>query len=88
MAGGMTNPVASYTVFFAIKFVGYSLAAHQISKAYKRADLSSPLIGGARTLIGVATGAGIVGILAGLEKLFPYARIEIGDGGSSLLSCR
>ena len=81
MPGGISNPVAGYAVFLAIKFVGYSLAAREISKAYQRTDLSSPLIGGARVLIGVVAGAAMVGIFAGFEKLFPNA--GIGDAGGA-----
>ena len=81
MPGGMSNPVAGYAIFFAIKWAGYTLAAYPISKTYERTDLSPPLIGGARVLIGVVTGAALVGVFAGLTKLLP--QVDIGDAGGA-----
>ncbi len=57
MPAGVSNPVIGYLGFCAVKFAGYSLAARFISRSYQRTDRSAFLIGGVRTLIGIAAGA-------------------------------
>src|SRR5262245_1007283 len=57
MPGGVNNPVIGYLSFCAVKFVGYSVAARFISRSYQRTDHSAFLVGGVRTLIGMAAGA-------------------------------
>jgi hypothetical protein len=57
MPGGIDNPAVGYTVFCAIKLVGYSAVAALISRKYHRPDRSAILVGLTRTLIGMAAGA-------------------------------
>ena len=54
---GTHNPAVGYAAFCAVKFAGYSLAAGLISRAYADRRRSAFLIGGTRTLIGMAAGA-------------------------------
>jgi hypothetical protein len=56
----------SALVVLGVKFAGYSLAANLISQAYERSDLSARLVGGVRTLVGVAGAALYVGLLLSL----------------------
>ena len=57
MAAGVNNPVLGYLGFCAVKFVGYSIAARFIARSYRRTDHNALLVGGVRTLIGMAAGA-------------------------------
>jgi hypothetical protein len=76
MPAGITNPGLGYASFCLVKFAGYSLAAHYISRSYGRADLSAWRVGGTRTLIGMAAGAGYFGAwwAAQLGYLGPLSR--------------
>jgi hypothetical protein len=58
---GLKHPAVGYGVFFAVKLVGYTAAAYVISEVYKRADRNPLIVGGVRTLLGVATGAAFFG---------------------------
>ena len=68
MPGGASSPAIGYLVFGAIKFVGYSLAARFISKRYQRGDRNPWIVGGTRTLIGVAAGAFYFALLSVLPQ--------------------
>ena len=57
MPAGVNNPVIGYFGFCAVKFVGYSVAGRFISRSYQRIDRSALIVGGVRTLIGMAAGA-------------------------------
>jgi len=57
MAFGIDSPVLGYTVFCAVKFAGYSLAAHFLARRYERPQHSSVKVGAVRTLIGMVVGA-------------------------------
>jgi len=57
MPAGISNPGLGYATFCAIKFAGYTAAAHFLSKSYNRDDLASWKVGAVRTLIGMAAGA-------------------------------
>jgi hypothetical protein len=59
---GIEHPALGYLGFVAVKFAGYSLAARAITWSYARNDLNPFLVGGARTLIGIATGAAYLGV--------------------------
>jgi hypothetical protein len=82
MPAGISNPGLGYTTFCAIKFAGYTAAAHFLSVSYNRDDLASWKVGGVRTLIGMAAGAAYYGLwtliprmthpTAGLFDGFPY----------------
>jgi hypothetical protein len=61
MPAGVDHPIAGYLGFCAIKFAGYSLAARWMFSAYDRRERRSFLVGGARTLIGMAAGAAYFG---------------------------
>src|SRR3990172_6969077 len=56
MPAGITNPALGYVTFAAVKFTGYSIAALGISRAYST-RVSPVLVGGVRTVIGLAAGA-------------------------------
>jgi len=71
MPAGINHPLLGYASFCAIKFVGYSAAAWVLSRSYKRPDRNSLLVGGVRTLIGMAAGAAYFGIALVLGKSFP-----------------
>ena len=62
MPAGISHPWVGYASFCAIKFAGYSLAAHYISRSYGRTNLSPLRVGGTRTLIGMAAGAAYFGV--------------------------
>jgi hypothetical protein len=62
MPAGVSNPVIGYLGFCAVKFAGYSLAAHFISRSYERAGHNTFAVGGARTLIGMVAGAAYFGV--------------------------
>ena len=82
MPAGISNPGLGYATFCAIKFAGYTAAAHFLSMSYNRDDLASWKVGGVRTLIGMAAGAAYYGLwtliprmthpTAGLFDGFPY----------------
>ena len=59
-----------------MKLAGYSLAARFISRSYQRTDRSAFLIGGVRTLIGIAAGAAYYNIW----RLIPDAAAAGGIG--------
>ena len=70
MPAGIENPELGYLGYAAIKFAGYSLAAALISRKYERDDRNPWLIGGVRTLIGMAAGAvcyGLTGLIPALQ---------------------
>ena len=52
-----SDPVLGYVAFCAVKMAGYSMAAHQFNNLYQKKETSPFLIGGVRTLIGMAVGA-------------------------------
>ena len=56
MPAGISNPGLGYASFCAVKFVGYTAAAHFLSRRYKR-DISAWKVGAVRTLIGMGAGA-------------------------------
>lgn len=56
------SPVVGYFAFFAVKVAGYSGAAAIFLRTYNLKAQSPFLIGGVRTLIGVATGAAYWGL--------------------------
>ena len=62
MPGGISHPGLGYATFCAIKFAGYSAAAHFLSTSYNRDDLASWKVGAVRTLIGMAAGAAYFGL--------------------------
>src|SRR5438874_807762 len=62
MPAGNSNPGLGYATFCAIKFAGYTAAAHFLSMSYNRDDLASWKVGGVRTLIGMAAGAAYYGL--------------------------
>jgi hypothetical protein len=62
MPGGFSNPGLGYATFCAIKFAGYTVAAHVLSMSYHRDDIASWKVGGVRTLIGMAAGAAYFGL--------------------------
>lgn len=67
----ISNPYLGYAVYAAIKFVGYSIAAKYISRAYAATNRNSYLVGGTRTLIGMATGAAFYFLLLAWEPSYP-----------------
>jgi hypothetical protein len=76
MPAGVSNPVIGYIGFCAVKFAGYSLAGRFISRSYQRADRNAFVIGGVRTLIGMAAGA----VYYGIWRLIPHAEVAGGIG--------
>ena len=62
MPAGISNPVLGYATFCAIKFAGYTAAAHVLSVQYDRKDLTVWKVGAVRTLIGMAAGAAYFGL--------------------------
>jgi len=68
MPSGVNNPIIGYFGFCAVKLAGYSLAARLLSESYRQTDRSPLLIGGVRTLIGMAAGAAYYGILRLVSK--------------------
>jgi len=62
MPAGIMHPGLGYATFCAIKFAGYTAAAHFLSMSYKRDDLASSKVGAVRTLIGMAAGAAYFGL--------------------------
>lgn len=62
MPGGISHPGLGYATFCAIKFAGYTAAAHVMSMSYNRDDLASWKVGAVRTLIGMAAGAAYYGM--------------------------
>ena len=62
MPAGIMHPGLGYATFCAIKFAGYTAAAHFLSMSYKRDDLASWKVGAVRTLIGMAAGAAYFGL--------------------------
>jgi hypothetical protein len=58
MPAGFTNPALGYASFCLVKLAGYCLAARYISRSYGRPEMSAFKVGGTRTLIGMAAGAG------------------------------
>ncbi len=63
MPVGLEHPVLGYLAFCGVKAVGYTAAATVISRIYDRTDLNSLGVGSARTLIGMATGAALFGVM-------------------------
>ena len=76
MPAGIEHPVLGYLSFVGVKLVGYSMAARAISWSYGRNDLNSIMVGGTRTLIGMATGAAYFGLIAAAASwgMGPLAR--------------
>jgi len=71
MPGGISHPGLGYATFCAIKFAGYSAAAHFLSVMYNRDDLASWKVGGVRTLIGMAAGAAYFGLWSLIDPSAP-----------------
>ena len=67
MPAGISNPGLGYATFCAIKFAGYTAAAHLLSRQYDR-DLSAWKVGAVRTLIGMAAGAAYLGLWVLIER--------------------
>ena len=65
MPASLDSSVTGYLTFTAVKFAGYSLFAHGLNRAYAKAQ-NLWMVGGARTLIGMAVG----GAYFGLWQLF------------------
>jgi hypothetical protein len=61
MPAGISHPGFGYATFRAIKFAGYTAAAHFLSMSYDR-DVSAWKVGAVRTLIGMAAGAAYFGL--------------------------
>src|SRR5687768_4430449 len=81
MAAGSGNPILGPVAFVAIKVAGYTAAAVMISRWYGRSGLNPWLVGGVRTVIGIA-----VGMLAVfLATLLPTAATSVGAWGFLLL---
>ena len=57
MPAGISDPIAGYLAFGFVKFAGYSLAEELIARSYDREDSNPFLVGGTRTLLGMAVGA-------------------------------
>jgi hypothetical protein len=70
MPAGITNPAIGYASFCVVKFVGYSLAARYISRSYKRSNIGALSVGATRTLIGMISGAGYLGVWMAAQKLY------------------
>ena len=62
MPGGISHPGLGYATFCAIKFAGYTAAAHFLSMSYNRDDLASWKVGAVRTLIGMVAGVAYFGV--------------------------
>ena len=62
MPGGISNPGLGYATFCAIKFGGYTVAAHFLSMHYDRSEVSAWKVGAVRTLIGMTAGAAYFGL--------------------------
>jgi hypothetical protein len=69
MPGGIDHPAVGYLTFCAVKFAGYSIAARFLSHRYARTDRNSLVVGGARTLIGMAAGAGCYAVLCAFPRI-------------------
>ena len=65
MPGGLTNPIAGYVAFGAVKFGGYTLAAWRLNHSYPTQPRNVAAVGGTRTVIGMIIGT-VIGFL-----LFP-----------------
>ena len=76
MPAGISNPVIGYLGFCAVKFAGYSLAARFLSRSYQRPDHNAFVVGGVRTLIGMAAGA----VYYAIWRLIPHAEVAGGIG--------
>jgi hypothetical protein len=63
MPAGMENPVLGYIAFCGVKAVGYTAATAVISRVYERSDLNAFVVGLTRTLIGMAVGASLFGVM-------------------------
>jgi hypothetical protein len=62
MPAGISSPVLGYATFCAIKFAGYTAAAHVLSVQYERKEVSAWKVGAVRTLIGMVAGAAYFGL--------------------------
>jgi len=77
MAFGIDSPVLGYTVFCAVKFAGYSLAAHFLARRYERPQHSSVKVGAVRTLIGMVVGALYFGAQLAIARSPPRQRSRV-----------
>ena len=62
MPASVDNLALGYLGFCAVKFTGYSFAAHLLSGSYGQSESSAYLVGGVRTLIGMFVGAAYFGL--------------------------
>ena len=76
MPFGLSHPVIGYFGYCAVKFAGYSLAAHFISQRYQT-KRNPFLVGGTRTLIGMSVGVAYY-FLLGLLR--PHSALLAGLG--------
>ena len=76
MPGGIQNPQVGYVAFCAVKFAGYSVAAHWMSLYFKANDRNLFVVGGIRTLIGMGAGA----MYYGAMRCFVENPLSTGSG--------
>jgi hypothetical protein len=76
---GLSNPAVGYAAFSAIKFAGYTIAAHYISRSYDRSDLAAWRVGATRTLIGMTAGALYFGLWIVVRIPFPQLLNTTGE---------
>jgi hypothetical protein len=62
MPGGINDPGLGYATFCAVKFAGYTAAAHVLSIRYDGVDHAAWKVGAVRTLIGMVAGALYLGL--------------------------
>lgn len=74
----ISNPVAAYLTFTAVKFIGYTIASKVIARVYVRARFNSFLGGAMRTVTGCVAGAAYFFAMMEIMKLLP-ARIHQTD---------
>ena len=68
MPGGVKNQIIGYSVFAAIKFAGYSLAAKWLNRRFN-SNKNIFIVGAARLLIGMVFGVGVWGVALGLAQV-------------------
>jgi hypothetical protein len=69
MPGGTTDPALAYGLFCGVKLAGYTIAAAGLNRAYRPVRRNLLLVGGARTLLGMAVGAAYFGLQAWLASV-------------------
>jgi hypothetical protein len=67
MPMGIHDPAVGWGTFAAVKFMGYSIVAHRMKRAYGTSTVPAPVVGATRTVIGVLFGTvyGIISVLTG-----------------------